>query len=262
MVERSPELLYHGSNVIYFLPTVIFPNEEFRSIPEEVIPGANEYYLISNYGRLWHKFNCYFFNYLIDTNGYAYKSFKTKYGEKICRIHILVKRTFDPNPNPRLEINFLDNNKSNLIIWNLAYIDSEAAKQNRVNTIHSYSDEIIHEICRRLEKRDCTFSVIANELNVPYTLVQSINGGYTRLDIASQYDIETRKVSKTLTDEEIVNVCKFLEAHKHDIPIKIDRCRAAASYIGKSSEDRHVIKAIKKILGRETFINISCNFDI
>lgn len=262
--RRAAELNYHGSNVIYFIPSpdMMMPNEEFRPIPQELIPGVMDYYMISNYGRLWHKFNRTFFSYLTDTTGHLYRVFKTEYGDVVYRIHTLVKRTFDPRPdNPNATIIFRDGNKSNILLWNLEY-STDCKDYNIDMTQNSYTDDIIHEICRRLETRDCTLTVISEELDVPYTLVQSINGGYTRRDISSQYNIETRKIPQVLTEQEIYKVCEFLQLHKNDIPVKIDRCRAAAEYIGKSSLDRFVVKAIKKILGRETFVHISSQFNI
>ena len=259
----SAELMYHDSNVIHFEPNLnLMPNEEFREISDSFVPGILDIYMVSNYGRIWHKFNRVFLKYNIDSYGNPYKYFRMKNGgSKIIRIHILVKHIFDYYPGcEQDEIIHIDGNNANICIWNLAY---RSQIQNYCNqTRFVYTDELIHEICRRLERRDCTIAYLAQELGVPVSLVEGVNKGSIRPDISSQYTIEVRKIPKTFTDDEIEQICKFLESNKQEYKLKIERCKAAIASIGKDPENTRYIKATKKILGKETFLNISDKYDI
>ena len=45
----------YNNCALYFVPEVISEYEEFRPITEQVVPGILNYYMISNFGRIWHK---------------------------------------------------------------------------------------------------------------------------------------------------------------------------------------------------------------
>ena len=51
----------YGNIPLYKMPTNLIYNDEiFLPITEKIVPDVLPYYLISNYGRLWHKYTCVF----------------------------------------------------------------------------------------------------------------------------------------------------------------------------------------------------------
>ena len=75
-------------------------------------------------------------------------------------------------------------------------------------------DEIVHEICRRLEKGDAP-TAIANDLGIGRYVVNDIKFGRNYKDIASQYNFKMDKmVSEALDDETVHKICRELESGK------------------------------------------------
>ena len=131
---RKGQSLYRNSPIYFFPESITLPVEEWKDITEDIVPEVLPYYMISNYGRLFHKYKGIILANNIDSKGYLYKPLTTKSGKpKNCRIHRLVMMTFNYFPGCEdVIINHKDGVKSNCFIWNLEW--------------SSYSDNVKHAL--------------------------------------------------------------------------------------------------------------------
>ena len=103
-------------------PCFIAPDEEFRLLTKYSIPTIREYYLVSNYGRIFNRFTCQFLVPQIGTDGYYAINLSTDNGGKMFRVNRLVMLTFYPIPNAdEMVVNHLDCNPVNNHISNLEW---------------------------------------------------------------------------------------------------------------------------------------------
>ena len=74
--------------------------------------------------------------------------FKSEQGERWYRVHRLVAETFIPNPNGYIEVNHIDENKSNNIVENLEWCD------RRYNTNYGDRNVKIRNAVAKLSPKD------------------------------------------------------------------------------------------------------------
>lgn len=214
----------YDKHVLSFRPTpdmYIQPvPEEFVDITDKIVPNIKPYYMISNYGRLWHKYQHKFIIPNFDSKGYLFRPLATNNGPLNCRIHRLVLLAFAYIPGcENLQVNHKDGIKSNDAIWNLECVTPSEngihAYQTGLNKSHYASDEQVHKICKLLEEGKLTIPEIAQQLNVGYQTVAAIQNKRSHRNISDQYNIPSRKVAANLTDEQINALCKFFEDNKN-----------------------------------------------
>lgn len=225
--------------------------------------------MVSNYGRVWHKYEHKFRLPAVDTKGYPFLYLATENGDRIrVALHRLVMLTFCYYPGcENMLVNHKDGIKLNCFIWNLEWATfSEnmihAHENGLISNKRRYTDEQIHEICRLLELGILTYPQIAQRLDVDYHLVSSIQCKHSHTDISDQYDLQRRKTTANLTDDEVRELCKFFEDH----PVrgcKNDICRAGLEAIGYplSKQNSKLLKTSQKILEKRTYKYISRDYD-
>ena len=290
----------YGNIPLYKIPTNLIYNDEiFLPITEKIVPDVLPYYLISNYGRLWHKYKERFLNNNIDSKGYLYKPLALKNGKaRPCRIHRLVMMTFNYIPGcEELVVNHIDGNKCNPYLYNLEWVTQ---KENIIHAIQSglrnnisYDDdcigrefvynndpedihpistpgqmppksnpEDIEKVCQLLQEGELTQQQISKQTGVSYHVIQAIQGKRTWRNISDKYDIKPRKVASNLTEEQVHLICKYFEDVKRPEEVSIRQyCRDALSSIGLSEHTHLQLRSVLKILARETYSYISKDYN-
>lgn len=147
-----------------------YPPEVFLPITDREIPVVRPYYLISNFGRIWHIYENRFLSTNLDSKGYWMKPFALQNGkQKICRIHRLVMMTFCYIPGcESLEVNHKDGNKQNCILWNLEWCtpkeNVEHAVKNGLCKNDRLSESQVHTICKLLEEGELSIPEISKKI--------------------------------------------------------------------------------------------------
>lgn len=258
----------YSNNAIYHLP----PNpiqpvpEVFADITDAQVPNVRPYYMISNYGRVFHKYANRFLNLAVDSKGYLYIHLQTNDGTPATvRIHRLVKLTFDPIANcDQFVANHLDGNKCNPHIWNLEWATESENMQHAVdNGLANRSDiltpEKVRTVCQMIQDHpELTIQEVANRTGVPYGKVQAIQNKRTHTYISDEYDLPERKVPQNLNTEEIHNLCLWFQSNpKSKTEILNSYCSRALQYIGYENPGTNLIRTAKKIYTKETYRYIS-----
>lgn len=155
--------------------------------------GYEDFFMISNYGRVWSKRT----NKEIKTNvgKTGYKSFVTKLGgrksKSIClRIHRLVALAFVKNPEEKPFVNHMDGNKENNFYKNLEWCTQKE------NATHAYKKGllVIHEgedSCKAiLSKKDV--------LEIKKLLSEKI---LKHREIADRYGVSRKTITSISTNQ-------------------------------------------------------------
>ena len=246
--------------------------EEFRPITDQAVPGIKPYYMISNYGRIFHIYENRFLSWNMDSKGYLFKPLATVNGMKNCRIHRLVMMTFCYFPGCEdLLVNHKDGIKTNCYIGNLEWTTHS---ENTIHAINNglisksgkYNEEQIHNVCMLLQDGRYTLNQIAEMSNVSYSVIQGIQGKRAYTDISDQYNIQPRKVNNNLTEDEVRLICQFFVNNPKDPKdyktMNLDQyCTLALQSIGITEINTRYLKTVKKIFARTTYNYISKDYN-
>lgn len=262
---RKGQTLYRNSPIQFFPESIILPIEEWRDITEAIVPEVVPYYMISNYGRVFHKYKGTILMNNTDSKGYLYKPLSTKSGKpKNCRIHRLVMMAFNYFPGCEdTLINHKDGVKTNCFIWNLEWSTySENAKHafnnGLANKFPVYTEEQIRTVCKYLEEPSNTLIYISTITGLPYTLIQSVQNRRTHVDISSQYNIKPRKINSNFSIEQVHELCKYFASNKKTSKDNsYEYFYTALKLIGIENPTSLEIKSANKIYTKETYSYIS-----
>ena len=250
-----------------------YPIEEvFIPITEKSVPNIAPFYLVSNFGRIFHRFLNDFLTINIDSKGYSYKPLLLLNKQQInVRVHRIVLMEFNYVPGcEKLLVNHKDGNKINNIITNLEWCTYSENIYHAYNVLnlgrtHSskYSDEsLINSICKDLQDGKLYIKDIGQKYNVPEDLVFSILYGKAHKEISKNYTFSQRK-SKFSTDD-INNICQILSTLDNPIKPSIsnNNCRLVLQQIGLADSmiTQNLIELIRNIYLRKTFRKISQNY--
>lgn len=251
---------------IYFIPRpIVMPPEEFRDITEQMVPGIRPYYMISNYGRIFHKYKNQILSTNIDTKGYLYKPLAIEGGSINCRIHRLVMLAFAYFPGcENYLVNHKDGNKSNCFIWNLewsTYSDNaNHAYKTGLNQNRKVPENQIHKVCKLLENPANSLQFISEKTGVSYSIISAIQQKRVHTDISDKYNIQSRKVNNNLSIDQVNMLCKYYENHPKQGTLD-QHSKAALESIGFKDPSSREIRTAKKILTKETYNYISREYD-
>ena len=254
---------------IAFTPTqevCINVPEVFVDITDLAVPNIKPYYMISNYGRIWHKYKAEILSITFDSKGYLYKPLSTDNGNANCRVHRLVMMCFCYYPGcESLFVNHKDGNKTNNCLWNLEWV---TAKEN---VDHAYKTGLnqalylepakVHEVCKLLEDATIPLTRVAELTGVQYTTIQAIQNKRAHIDISDQYDIKPRKIGSNFTLEQVHSLCQYYQDHPFDYNLTLDEyCAKALRAVDIDNPGFRYNRTAKRIFKKETYYYVSKDY--
>lgn len=233
------------------------------------MPGIYDYYQISNYGRVFHKYLNKFIKIAEDGSGNGYYFFmaRTYNGSIPVSVHRTELMCFCPNPDwKNLQVNHIDGNPHNNFIGNLEWCTRS------YNIRHSYeiglhglgednaSSKIDNntaiKICELLSTNQYTFDQIVDIVGngATVSIVAAIKSREAWNFISKDYEFTSRP-GRLFTEDQVRDLCRFFQFfNKGDLTVN-DFCRKALDILGMDSSDRYVDTA-RKIYTRKYFTNI------
>lgn len=274
---------YNETKDKIYYPQDTQDGEIFTFIDNFQIYGIFRYYLISNYGRIFHIYENRYLNQTKNNNGYYTVSLKTKFGAKPFLVHRLVLECHGNLQHPivpfydwterKLDVNHIDGNKSNNHIENLEWCT------RRDNILHAYQNNLapsgvnntlsnIHDegtVCRicQLIQEGCTNKDIVNIINdksVTISVCQDIRSGHGYKEISKEYNFQ-RRPGKLFSDEMINNICKYFQYNTKPESITVNEyCRNALKYYNYDISNE-LVDSVRKIYNRKYYTRISKNYN-
>ena len=162
----------YENRAIYFFYNgpLIAPNEIFVDLPQWQIPGIYDYYMVSNYERVYNKYTDNILSIQTGTDGYLQVNLSGKFGSRLLRINRLVMMSFHPIEYPELYVvNHIDCNPLNNFVENLEWTTRSG------NTKHAYDNGLMKK------GEDGPTAKITNK--TAHKICQMISDGYKYKDI-------------------------------------------------------------------------------
>lgn len=244
-------------NPIYF-------GEEFRDLTL-ILPEVYDYYQISNFGNVYHKYTGYMLRPGICGSGYYFMSLSTINGPKLYRVHRLEMMMFKPIQDyEKYDVNHIDGNKLNNFLGNLEWVTrSENIKHAYRIGIHprtaSISEETAREICILLEKNIYTNQEIADMTNTTENVVAGIKKKEAWCHISEGYIFHQRP-GKLFTPNMIRNICEYFVDHDKGNLTVNQFCREALKNLGYDYSNS-IVDCARKIYTRKYYTNISQDYN-
>lgn len=260
------------SKIVYPYISQFYPDEIFKPIEQSIIPGIYDYYLISNHGRIFHKYLGIFLKPGISGSGYLFVCLATEFGTKICQVHRLVKLVFDPIENPEnYQVNHEDGIKTNPLLSNLTWMSRSE------NVLHAYrtglnhqgqdsektklTNETVVKICELLESNNYTDKQIADIIGNGATssIVESIKQRESWKPISKNYNFIQRP-RKLFSDSMINNICLYFQNNSIGNLNINEYVKNALEFYGYNSNANYIDSA-RKIYTKKYYTNISCKYN-
>lgn len=276
--DEQIALNFNGYEDIYeiqykALQIPMFPYEVFYNVicVDEWFIKQN-YYLISNYGRLYSLYSKFIMNPRTDDHDYQIVSLSlANGGNRNFKLHRVVLGTIFPifNSN-KFTVNHKDTNKFNNAVWNLEWATvamnnahaiannlRDFAKGER-SALSTLSDIEVFQICEILST-DCKtqFKDIASKFNVTSTAIEKIYHKKNWLHISDNYTFLERGNSSNFTLDQIHFICKYFQ----DISsARIDYIKIAEVF--KMNCDKRFMDRLDSIRRGTNYKQISCQYNI
>lgn len=243
-----------------------YPNEIFMDVTDFAVPGVYDYYMISTYGRVYHKYLGIFLKQAVSGSGYIFVVLSTAYGPKPVQIHRLILLTFNPIENCKnLQVNHINGNKQYNFPNNLEWCTrSENMRHAYANGLHkrdtNLSEDIVITICELLKEEKYTNKEIANIVgnNVTDHIVSDIKKKSSWSYLTKNYEFNHRP-GKLFDDQTVQRICQYFQNNnKGNLSIK-DHSKNALISIGLEASERNV-DTTRKIYTRKYYTNISNNY--
>lgn len=248
-----------------YLPNDLYQGEVFLLVTSDIVPNVFDYYMISNYGRVFHRYLNRYLKPGINGAGYMYVMMSTYNGPKPIQIHRLEMIAFNPIQGyENLDVNHKDGNKLNIHISNLEWATrSENQKHAYMTGLHkpntNLTEDTVRKICSLLHENKYTNSQIANIVGVTTSIVADIRNGQSWTNISNQYAFFFQRPGRLFTDEMITNICVYFANNpKGDITVN-DHCRNALRANNYNDSDRYV-ETVRKIFTGKYYTKISSNY--
>lgn len=229
--------------------------------------------MISNYGRIFHKYLNKFMKIAQDGSGNEYYFFtaSTDNGPRVLSVHRIMMMCFKPIPNCHLlQVNHIDGNPHNNYIDNLEWCTRSENilhsyktglhPKGENNILSSITNDTAIKICELLSTGLYTNEEISNIVGngVTINIVSSIKQRRAWTDISRYYQFNSRP-GRLFNDEQINNLCYYFSTHEKGNLTVNDFCREALKFYDYDSSDKYV-DTVRKIYGRKYSTNISCNY--
>lgn len=164
-------------------------------LPNELwlpVVGLEQYYAISNHGRVYSLRYKRLLRPASASNGYLIVDLRLDMSHNYRRVHRMVAESFIPNPDNKSYVNHIDGNKLNPRIHNLEWVTAKENSQHAVKTglyRPARPRKLTHDDIRAIRARcvnGCKIngqSAIAKEYGVTRQVIISIMNGKTYRNI-------------------------------------------------------------------------------
>lgn len=212
----------YENSPIYFIPIPMYQDEVFLDIKNDLLV---DYYMVSNYGRVFNKYGNYFIQTFISNNGYEKLSLmKKEFGSKNYNVHRLVMETFEPvHDEEKCFVNHIngiktDNRYSNLEWCTPSYNSKDGIMRGLREKGENFTRcrinlEQAHQICQLIQDTDYSATQISDMIggNCTPDIVAGIMKGRNWQGVAANYKFRPRNYSQVLNDEMVHAFCKYFE---------------------------------------------------
>lgn len=185
-INKNDQLIINGELELFYLI-------DFEDIRE------NAYY-ITSFGRVISRFTGEELTQFEDDNGFKTVNMRTKINKsKVVLVHKLLSKAFIEKTEEDIEkdrnyIMFLDNDKSNISIFNLKWVTLKELRYSRRKAGNTkVSVEDVHSICKLLEQgysiSECA-SILSHNKNISKPIIYTIASKRSWVFISDSYDIK------------------------------------------------------------------------
>ena len=257
---------YNMSKVPLFINGA-YVNERFINIDDSIVKGVYPYYLISNYGRVYHLYTRKFLSPGLETSGYLCVSLSTNSGPKNCLIHRLVMLAFNPvYESDKLQVNHINGIKTDNVITNLEWCTrSENIKHSYRTGLHpiesSLEEEDVIKICEMLNN-GYMITQISEITGISQHIIKHLKSSecVKWKHITDNYSFDKR-VGRLLDEQTIRKICEYFQNNpRKDNQCVNDLCRDALNFIGYDCNDK-TVDTVRKIYGRKYYTKISKDYN-
>lgn len=257
---------YNISKPISPFISVIDNREVFIDIDDRILPGVYPYYMVSNFGRVYHKFTRRFLSPGQETGGYLFVYLSTYNGAKKFALHRLVMISFYPVLDyQNLQVNHINGDKTCNVYDNLEWCTCSENQKHAYRTglhpvLSSITEEQVYQICDLLVSNKYMIKEISEITGVSEHIVADIKKKHTWREITKNYNFESRP-GKLFTDNDLILLCEYFQNNLKSCNISInDFCRETLQNCGFDSSDRYV-DSIRKLYSRKNFNHISKDYE-
>lgn len=268
----------------------IYFDEKFIPITQDIIPGIYDWYLVSNYGKIYHKYAGRLLSYSISYNNnninkpYYSVGLITENGLITVRVHRLVMACFYPefgSIKQKMDINHKNGiTNDNYISYNDPNRGNLEWVSHKDNMLHAYktglipigeehtsskiSNKCAKQVVELLATNKYTSKQICeliNDDNLNSRIVDDIRKKQCWKHISEGYNFYQRP-GRLFTDEEMHNFCKYFQNNSpkpENLTIN-DFCREALIYYGFEPSDRNV-EILRKLYTRKQYKNIVSKYN-
>lgn len=256
---------------------VIFEDEEWKDITEEMIPGILPIYKISNYGRLYNSSTDLIVDYYQDSRGYLVVCIKTINGKKNMYLHRIINIAWNPIPNPsKFVTNHLDGNKSHDYPSNLEWTTQKGNTDHAFNTglrhvggrsnHHIFTDEEVDHICRCMEagytKDQISMEVFGRPADSQIrTLLINIYGKKFWTSISYKYDIDNYKKNQLFSDKDIHCICQMMQNNPNRTAYEILLNIGLDMSLMDTDTCLRYVRCLSRIIDHKDHTDISSQYD-
>ena len=250
----------------------ILDGEIFKDITSNIVPLVYDYYQISNFGRVYHKYLGIIMSPGLNGAGYQYVMLSTYNIPVPVQIHRLVMLSFFYIPGcENLDVNHKDGNKLNNKWWNLEWTTrsenvihayNTGLQKKGENNIHTkLTNKTVEKVCELLQENKYTNKQISNIVgnNLTPEIVASIKKRDSWKDISKDYIFFQRKGRK-FDNETVENLCIYFQNNFIENLTINEHCKHALDFYGYDSSPE-VIDCARKIYTRKYYTNISNKYN-